>query len=224
MLVAVVGSGKLATELIEHLKPPEGMTLQAWGDNGPAARAAFVVHAGSGRNLSQVIAYCERTGATLLELSTGSVLEQATPSFPVVLCPNTNILMLKFMSMIAASGHLFRGYDISLQESHQHGKTSAPGTALALARSLGLKADSIVSERDPSRQMEVFAVPREHLGRHAVHRIRISDGVGTVSLEARLTGAAPYAHGVGQLLRALQTRALERRVYRVEDLVTAGWL
>lgn len=224
MQVTVVGSGKLATELMERLELPEGMTLRAWRDKGPAAGAAFVVHAGSGRELAQVTAYCQRTGATLLELSTGSVLEEGCPGFPVVLCPNTNILMLKFMSMLAASGHLFRGYDIDLQESHQHGKTSAPGTALALAQSLGLKPESIASERDPSRQMDVLAVPREHLTRHAVHRIRISDGVCTLNLESRVLGGAPYARGVGLLLRALRTRTLERRLYRVEELISAGWL
>lgn len=224
MLAVVVGSGKLATELLERLELPDDMTLQAWGDTGPTAGAAFVVHAGSGRQLTQVTTYCERSGATLLELSTGSALAEANPGFPVVLCPNTNILMLKFMSMLAASGHLFRGYDISLQESHQQGKTSAPGTALALAESLSLKPDAIASERDPTRQMELLAVPREHLARHAVHRIRISDGVCTVNLESRVMGAAPYARGVGQLLRALQTRTLERRLYRVEELISAGWL
>ncbi len=224
MLAVVVGSGKLATELLERLELPDGMTLQAWGDTEPAAGAAFVVHAGSGRQLAQVIAYCERTGATLLELSTGSALEQARPLFPVVLCPNTNILMLKFMSMLSTSGHLFRGHDISLLESHQHDKTSAPGTAVALAESLGLKPDAIASERDPSRQKDLLAVPREHLARHAVHRIRISDGVCTVNLESRVMGEAPYARGVGQLLRALQTRTLELRLYRVEELINAGWL
>lgn len=224
MLVTVVGSGKLATELLGHLELPDGMTLQPWRDTDPTAGAAFVVHAGSGRELAPAIAQCERSGATLLELSTGSALEEASPGFPVVLCPNTNILMLKFMSMLAASGHLFRGYDISLQESHQQDKTSAPGTALALAESLGLTPDSIASEREPSRQMEFLAVPREHFARHAVHRIRISDGVCTVNLEARVMGEAPYARGVGHLLRALQARTLERRLYRVEELINAGWL
>lgn len=224
MLVTIVGTGKLATELVEHLDVPEGMMLQTWRDPAPAAGAAFVVHAGSGRQLPEVIASCERTGATLLELSTGSILQEASPGFPLVLCPNTNILMLKFMSMLAASGHLFTGYDISLLESHQQGKTSAPGTALEIAESLGLKPNSIVSERDPSRQMGVLAVPREHLSRHAVHRIRISDEGCSLNLESRVMGSAPYARGVGQLLRALRDRTLERRLYRVEEFISAGWI
>ena len=69
MLVTVVGSGRLATELIQHLEVAEGMTLKPWRNAGPAAGAAFVVHAGSGRQLPEVIAYCERIGSTLLELS-----------------------------------------------------------------------------------------------------------------------------------------------------------
>lgn len=153
--MTVVGSGKLDTELIERLELPEGMALQAWRDTGPAADAALVMHAGSGRQLAQVIADCERTGATLPELSTGSVLQEASPGFPVVLCPNTNVLMLKSMSMLAASGHLFRGYDICPHEPHQRGKTSAPGTALALAESLGLK-------------IEVMGVFNENAGRIAI--------------------------------------------------------
>jgi 4-hydroxy-tetrahydrodipicolinate reductase len=224
MLVVIVGSGKLASELLERVELPAGMSLRAWRSAGPEADAAFVVHAGSGREMVHVVAYCERTGATLLELSTGSALEAASPTFPIVLCPNTNILVLKFMSMIATSGHLFHGYDVTLQESHQSSKSSAPGTALALALSLRLPADSIISERDPVRQSGVLAVPSEHLDRHAVHRIRISDDLCSVSLESRVMGTAPYARGVGQLLRALQGRKLEPRLYQVEELIRAGWL
>ena len=59
MLVTVVGSGRLATELIQHLEVAEGMTLEPWRNAGPAAGAAFVVHAGSGRQLPEVIAYTD---------------------------------------------------------------------------------------------------------------------------------------------------------------------
>lgn len=224
MLVVVVGSGKLAAELLGQLEPPGGMELRAWRDLGARDAAAYVVHAGSGRELAQVVTYCEQVQATLLELSTGSALENVKPSFPVVLCPNTNILMLKFMSMVSAFGPLFREYEVSLQESHQSGKTSAPGTALALAQSLGLPADLIVSERDRARQMSEFAVPAEHLERHAVHRLRIADGGCTVTLEARVLEATPYARGVGALLRALHGRTLETRTYYVDELVATGWL
>jgi dihydrodipicolinate reductase len=183
-----------------------------------------VVHAGSGRELGKVMTFCERTQATLLELATGSAVETLEPSFPVVLCPNTNILMLKFMSMIAVSGSLFRGYEILFEESHQSRKTSVPGTAYAIAQSLDLPTESIQSERDPQRQMNEFAVPAEHLDRHAVHRISISDGGCTLRLEARVLDATPYARGVGHLLEALRSRRLAPGLHRVEQLVRDGWL
>lgn len=224
MRVVIVGSGKLASELLEHLDVPDGMDLCAWGDLKPDAQARFVVHAGSGRELPQVIDYCERTRATLLELSTGSILEGSQTRFAAVLCPNTNILMLKFMCMVATSAKLFSGNVITLEESHQSSKTSVPGTAVAIAKSLGISSDAIVSERDPDRQLRLFEVGTEDLERHAVHRIFIRAGGTTVRLESRALGATPYASGVGKLLRVLCRHELERRLYRVEEFVMAGWL
>lgn len=55
-----------------------------------------------------------------------------------------------------------------------------------------------------------------------MHRIRISDDVCTVSLESRVMGTAPYARGVGQIVRALQGRELEPRPHHVEELIRAG--
>lgn len=131
---------------------------------------------------------------------------------------------MKFMSMIATSGSLFRGYQVSFQESHQSRKTSVPGTAHAIAQSLGLPTESILSERDPQRQMIDFAVPAEHLDRHAVHRICISDEGCTIRLEARVLDAAPYARGVGHLLKALRSSRLAPGLHRVEQLIRDGWL
>lgn len=132
--------------------------------------------------------------------------------------------MLKFMSMIARSGPLFREYQTSLHESHHSRKTSVPGTAHAIAESLGLPTESIQSERDPQRQMIDFAVPAQHLDRHAVHRICISDGGCTIHMEARVLGDAPYARGVGHLLKALRSRRLAPGLHRVEQFVRDGWL
>jgi 4-hydroxy-tetrahydrodipicolinate reductase len=224
MLVAVVGSGKLASELLAQLKLPAGMELRPWHALGSGDRPKFVVHAGSGRELRDVIARCEKSQATLLELSTGSEIETSgewSPQFPVVLCPNTNMLMLQFMAMLAAFGPGFRNYRVSLHESHQSSKTSAPGTALALAQALGMPAEAIVSQRDPERQMRDFSIPQEHLRRHAVHRILIEDGACAISLEAKVLGDAPYAQGVGQLLAMLSRRHLEPGVYQVVDLIAA---
>src|SRR3989344_5256558 len=94
MQVIVVGAGQVVP----------------WAAEGLPAEKSVVVHAGSGRELQAVSAFCESTCSALVELSTGSALEHVAADFPVVLCPNTNLLMLKFIAMLERSGHLFRGY------------------------------------------------------------------------------------------------------------------
>ncbi len=193
MQVLIVGSGKLASELLSQLSLPASFTVHSW-PNSPAMRGrSVVVHTGSGRELDDVIAYCRETHSILIELATGSMIELASPTFPVVLCPNTNILMLKFMNMLAKSKGLFEGYRIELTESHQAEKRSTPGTAVAIGQSLGLPAESIISVRDREKQLTAMSIPREHLDRHAVHAIEINDGTCRVLLETRVYGSSPYA-------------------------------
>ncbi|HWH68131.1 MAG TPA: dihydrodipicolinate reductase C-terminal domain-containing protein, partial [Candidatus Sulfotelmatobacter sp.] len=141
-----------------------------------------------------------------------------------ILCPNTNLLMLKFMSMLSTSGHLFRPYAIHITESHQAGKTSTPGTAIALAQSLGRAAKDIVSIRDPQEQSASLQIPKEHLARHAFHRITIQDGGCSLSMETRVYGASPYAAGVAQIIAATQARELEGRTYAISEFIEKGWI
>ena len=224
MQVLIVGSGKLATELLNELSLAPSLTLSRWS-NAPAHQGrSVVVHAGSGRELNAVIAYCGETNSVLIELATGSKLEVASPTFPVILCPNTNILMLKFMRMLARSGKLFEGYRVELTESHQAEKRSAPGTAIAIAQSLGLSAEDVISVRDRETQLTALRIPSEHLGRHAAHSILIGDGACHVSLETRVYGASAYADGVAKIVSAATSRLLENRVYAIDEFVEHGWV
>lgn len=224
MQVLIVGSGKLATELLNELSLGASLTLGRWSNASPLQGRSIVVHAGSGRELNDVIAYCKETHSVLVELSTGSKLERQSPAFPVVLCPNTNILMLKFMHMLARSGSLFKGYHIELRESHQAEKRSAPGTAVSIAHSLGLSADAIVSVRDRDEQRTALHIPQVHLGRHAVHSILIEDDVCRISLETRVYGVSPYADGVAKIVSAAASRQLEDRMYAIDEFVEHGWV
>ncbi|WP_179402329.1 dihydrodipicolinate reductase C-terminal domain-containing protein [Burkholderia guangdongensis] len=224
MQVIVVGSGKLATELLDSIEPGDAFDLMPWSGKKPAGERSIVVHAGSGRELSEVVAFCRATASTLVELSTGSAIEGARPDFPVVLCPNTNILMLKFMHMLETSGHLFRGYGISVVESHQASKTSVPGTAVDIARSLGLADDEIRSVRNPDVQREQLGIPDDQLARHAFHRIRIEDGAGSIEMDTRVYGASPYADGVSRIVDAVCRHDLEPRIHSVMELVANGWV
>lgn len=198
--------------------------VHRWSNDSKANGSAVVVHAGSGRELDEVIAYCRETRSPLIELATGSKLESASPAFPVVLCPNTNILMLKFMAMLARSGKLFKGYHMEVTESHQAEKQSAPGTAIAIAQSLGLAANDVVSVRDTKVQLAALHIPAEHLGRHAVHAILIEDGACRVSFETRVYGASPYADGVARIVSAVTSYPLENRVYAIDEFVEHGWV
>jgi len=224
MQVLIVGSGKLASELLDRLALPAPFKVLRWSDKPLPNARSVVVHAGSGREFDAVTAYCRETDSVLVELATGSQIEGTTPDFPVVLCPNTNILMLKFMHMLANSGKLFTGYRIQLTESHQAGKRSTPGTAVALAQSLGLAAADVVSVRDVKEQQARLGVPAEHLGRHAVHAISIEDDSCSLRLETRVYGSSPYADGVARIVSAIAAHPLERRLYAVDEFIERGWV
>jgi 4-hydroxy-tetrahydrodipicolinate reductase len=195
-----------------------------WANARESAKPSIVVHAGSGRELDAVIAFCERTHSTLVEVATGSAIEHREVRFPVVLCPNTNILMLKFMVMMARSGDLFKGYKIQLTESHQTAKTSTPGTAVGVAHSLGLPSTEIRSVRDPVEQSQVLGIPEEHLSRHAYHHLEIRDGETSITLETRVFDKTPYAAGVARIIAALHAHPLESRLYNVIEFIENGWL
>jgi 4-hydroxy-tetrahydrodipicolinate reductase len=224
MVVIVVGNGKLARELLGALPSTLLIEVIAWADAAKSEGSSVVVHAGSGRELEDVITYCQDTGSTLIELATGSKIENREVNFPVVVCPNTNILMLKFLAMLATNGHHFKNYKVRIVESHQAAKTSVPGTAIALAQSLGLPREKILSIRDPLEQMEALQIPPEFLSRHAYHRVEIQDDVGRIVLETRVFGPAPYAEGLAQILSAVQSSKLENRRYNVMEFIENGWV
>ena len=224
MNVFIVGTGKLANELLKALQLGADFTVVAWCKSATPMARAIVVHAGSGRELPDAIAFCQQTGSVLIELATGSVLETQAPDIPVILCPNTNLLMLKFMSMLSKSGDLFKGYDIQLTESHQAGKKSTPGTAVAMAQSLGLTAEDIVSIRDPEEQRRTLQIPVEHLERHAFHRISMQDSICRIAMETRVYGNSPYAPGVSKIVEAVHARELEKRTYAINEFIENGWV
>lgn len=222
--VIIAGKGKLATELFDSLEIPELLTKCSWKNNETNSIRSIIVHAGSGRELPEIVSFCKKTNSTLIELSTGSVLEGEQQSFPIVMCPNTNILMLKFMNMIAKSGHLFSGCEIEIMESHQSSKKSTPGTAVAIAQSLSVNPNLIKSVRDPEDQKNLLNIEEKHLHRHAFHSIRLVDGPCQVVLESRVFGESPYASGVSKIINATFFNVLENRTYSINEYIENGWV
>lgn len=226
MQVFIAGTGKLATELLEKLTSNDARSLAPWPGEAAAEGRAIVVHAGSGREIDGIARFCQRSASVLVELATGSSLEAAAAQagFPVVLCPNTNILMLKFMCMLERSGGLFQGSQIRITESHQASKTSVPGTAVAMAQALGVAASDIHSVRNSARQEQELGIPQPHLGRHAFHRIEIQDGPCAISMETRVYGDSPYADGVERIICAIQQRELQNRLYSINEFIENAWV
>jgi hypothetical protein len=224
MQVLIAGTGKLATELLQQLQSTSECHIAPWRADMAAEGRAIVIHAGSGREIDSISSFCECTASVLVELATGSALEESKPNFPVVMCPNTNILMLKFMCMLGRSGSLFKGSAIRVIESHQSSKTSVPGTAVSMADALGVSAAEITSIRDAAQQAAEFGIPQEHLARHAFHRIEIQDGPCAIAMETRVYGESPYASGVQQIIAAIGQRVLQVRTYSINEFIENGWV
>ena len=216
----IAGSGKLARVLLTGLAPD----AKPWRDRADTGTVRAVVHAGSGRELPEILHFCRERSVPLIELSTGTWVSDLANGVPVVVCANANLLMLKFMAMLARCGPWFRGESVRLTESHQAGKTSVPGTAVALAASLGLAPEAIVSVRDPALQSAGLGIPDADLGRHAFHRIEIGEGDCRLRLETLVTGGTPYAEGVRRIVDAALTHPLEPRCHDVVEFIDKGWL
>lgn len=223
MEIALAGSGRLAQAIARHLEATPDFVPVAWPPP-PSSRARIVVHAGSGRELPAIWEHCSRHGSLLVELSTGTPTATTDLDFPRLVCANTSLLLVKFLHLMRASGKDFAQFPKTIRESHQSEKTSVPGTALDLARAFGVPPSEIESIRDPRYQVEILGIPTEHLGRHAWHRIELTDGDVSVRFETRVLGVATYAKGALEILRAVAHRPLEARVWDVTELVEHGWL
>jgi len=132
--------------------------------------------------------------------------------------------MLKFMAMLQSQGYLFREYQKTILESHQAAKTSAPGTAINIARSLGVDPGQIVSVRNPVVQENELGIPSEFLPRHAYHRVIIGDENVRITFETKVLGQSPYALGLAKVIEAICGRDLEPKPYDILTLIQSGWL
>ena len=218
--VLVVGRGKLAAELLNGLISPSISRVLPWSERERlGSERCMVVHAGSGRERDDAARFCADTGSILLELSTGGSQLPPAPVFPIIVCPNVNMQMLSFMAMIKQAAGFFKGQHIEITESHQASKRTEPGTAIYLARSLGIPETQIRSVRDPKAQSEILHIPTEFLDRHAYHEVRINNGDVEIRLESRVLGKSAYASGLARIIEVASTCALQPGVHDVVDVI-----
>lgn len=220
--ILVIGRGKLATELLSGLQSPAISGVTPWDRRDTLQDGrCIVVHAGSGRELGDAVAFCSDTGSMLFDLSTGGSPLPVDPDFPLIICPNVNMLMLSFMAMVKQSSGNFRGHDIRITESHQSSKSTKPGTAVHLAQSLGVPEAEIHSERNPKAQNEVLGIPHDYLDRHAYHEIVISDPEVQIRLQTRVLGKAAYASGLARLIEMALNKKPDPGCHDVVDLIVS---
>jgi len=220
MKIFVVGSGKLANALLQSEMKIDDCEIVKWDSKHAKLRErTLCIHAGSGRQLKEVISFCSKTKSVLLELSTGMESENRNVDFPLIICPNTSILLLKTMNVLKANGSFFSNYSISITESHQSTKKTEPGTAYFFAKSLDFPVNKIISIRDPKIQEHEIGIPKEYLDRHAYHKIVISDGPDEVTIETKVLGHNSYAHGVQSIIEAVLKNELEHKKHSVMDLI-----
>jgi 4-hydroxy-tetrahydrodipicolinate reductase len=224
MKLYIAGSGKLANAIINAQAFSKGEILRWGAEYLQLNEPGIIIHAGSGRQLDECIAFCTRTKSVLVELSTGLKTETAEPDFPLVICPNTSILLLKTLKMLEVFGSAFKDYEVSITESHQQAKQTEPGTAYAFAESLGLPVGSISSVRDPQVQENQIGIPAEFLSKHAYHKIVIKDGLDELTIETKVLGHDSYAKGVKAIVDTVRKLHLENRRYTVLELIRGGVL
>jgi len=223
--VIVVGSGKLALAVLEGLGHDKEILVSSWTkEEVDPTKKSIVVHAGSGRQLPEVYDFCSLSKSILLELSTGTGTADRDLLFPVVVCPNTSILLIKFLAMWKQFGTLTDRFDISILESHQNTKKSLPGTAVEIADAIGFPREEILSVRDQDVQSKEIGIPSEYLSKHAFHRIEIEDGTVSIKIETKVLGHDSYADGVRQIVSSIGKIELENRTYQITEFARNGWI
>jgi 4-hydroxy-tetrahydrodipicolinate reductase len=217
--VLIAGNGKLADNLLKGLSGYlTDYKIDCWDNrNRYSQNNLVIVHVGSGRQLPEVLDFCERTQSPLIQGSTGMNIKREDFNFTFIDASNFDILMLKFMYMLNKIGDIFKKYKISITESHQLSKKSVPGTAVEIARSLGINPSEIKSIRNPEEQKNDYGIPKEFLDLHAFHDICIQDDNASINFKTLVKGHESYLSGLSAVINNLKN--LQKKYYHVLDLI-----
>ena len=154
--------------------------------------------------------YCEHNLPFVMGTTGGDrkLLEDtvAKSSIPAVIAPNMAKQIVGFQAMMDYGAKsfpgLFKGYSLSVRESHQKGKADTSGTAKAMIRyfnefGIPFKEDEIIKERDPETQKTDPGIPEEYLTGHGWHTYTLISGDQTVRFEFthNVNGRDIYAKG-----------------------------
>ncbi len=128
---------------------------------------------------------------------------------------------------------LYKGYNLSVVESHQKTKADTSGTAKAVVANfneMGLNPialSDIEKVRDDAEMVSRMEVPEEYLSGHAFHTYRLTSADDTVAFEYRhnVCGRSIYAEGTVDAAIFLATKIAkktEQRLFNMIDVLTQG--
>jgi len=162
-----------------------------------------------------------------------TVLDQAGLA---VIAPNMSKQIVGFQAMMAYAAenfpNLFKGYQLTIRESHQSGKADTSGTAKAMVEyfnrmGIPFDTDQIHKERNPESQRTQWGIPEAHLGGHAWHTYALTSADGNVHFEFthNINGRDVYFEGTRDAARFLAdklTQGIKGKVYSMIDVLKAG--
>lgn len=154
-----------------------------------------------------------------------------------VIAPNMGKQIVAFQAMMDMMARefpgAFRGYTMTVTESHQSTKADTSGTARAVVdsfRKLGIdfSADQIEKIRDAPGSMERMKVPGKFVtAGHAYHTYHLTSPDGTVSFEFQhnVCGRSIYAAGTVDAVLYLderRSRKSDKRIFSMIDILQSG--
>lgn len=127
-------------------------------------------------------------------------------SICAVIAPNMVKQIIAFQAMMEYASKnfpdLFKGYSLSIKESHQKGKADTSGTASAMvkyfnAMGIPFTIEDIEKERDPEIQKNIWGIPENYLPGHGWHTYTLLSDDKTVKFEFthNVNGRDVYAKG-----------------------------
>ncbi len=125
---------------------------------------------------------------------------------PAVIAPNMAKQIVGFQAMMEYAANefpgLFKGYKLTIKESHQKGKADTSGTAKAMVKyfnHLGIpfSEKDIIKERDPEKQKNIWKIPEQHLSGHGWHTYTLTSADQTVKFQFKhnINGRDIYVNG-----------------------------
>ncbi len=155
-------------------------------------------------------------------------------STPAVIAPNMAKQIVGFQAMMEYAAttfpDLFKGYSLTVKESHQNGKADTSGTAKAVVASFNkLGADFDVNDiemiRDPDIQEKEWNIPKEHITGHGWHTYTLTapDGNNLFEFKHNINGRDIYVSGTFDavlfLAQKITQKGNSKKLYSMIDVL-----